>query len=459
MATENTNPALAHLNLNPVQKRVINKLFVRIIIFFFILYLFAFLDRINISFAGLTMGQSLGLTATEFSIAASLCYIAYAVCGVPSNMMLGFTGAKRLLGSIMVGWGVCSTCTMFAQGALSLYVLRVLVGVFEAGFLPAILVYLTYWFPAYFRARANALFMISLPVTMVLGSIISGYILELDGVMDLYGWQWLFLVEGIPCVLLGLAIFVILSDTPDDAKWLTDEERKTLKDMIDQDKLELVQAGGGKSLKAAEPHALAQKGVIREVFSPVIIAYILVYFFMANSLAAVSIWGPQLVKSFSGPELPPSIIGLLFAIPSFCTVVWMVLWCRSSDLKQERKVHSILLYVLGALGWAMIAMPASPVVQLIGLCIASSCVFTALALFWTTPDQNLSEKSKALGIAVINTLGSGLGSACGPMIIGILYDLTQTHTYSYYSMGLMLLVSAVIFIFIPIKRSRPRASG
>lgn len=452
------NPALAHTHLAGIEKRVINKLFARIIVFFFILYLFAFLDRINISFAGLTMGQSLGLTATEFSIAASLCYVMYAVMGVPSNMILGYTGAKRLLGTIMAGWGIASTCTMFAQGAISLYILRGLVGIFEAGFLPAILVYLTYWFPAYYRARANALFMIALPMTMVLGSIISGYILEMDGVWDLEGWQWLFLLEGVPCVLLGLAVFVVLSDKPEDAKWLDDEERATLKRMMEEDHLELVQPGGSKSLTAADPAHLSQKGVLAEVFSPVIIGYILVYFFMANSLAAVSIWGPQLVKSFTG-DLPPSIIGLLFAIPSFCTVVWMVLWCRSSDLRQERKMHSILLYVIGAIGWVMISMEGHSYVQLFGLCIASSCVFTALALFWTTPDQNLSERSKALGIAVINTLGSGVGSACGPMIIGILFDMTQTHIYSYYTMGAMLLVSAVIFIFIPMKRSRPRASG
>ncbi|MEX5714747.1 MFS transporter [Serratia ureilytica] len=190
------NPAQQHKALTAAEQSVIKKLFRRLIIFLFVLFVFSFLDRINIGFAGLTMGKDLGLSSTMFGLAATLFYATYVIFGIPSNMMLSRVGARRWIATIMVLWGIASTCTMFATGPTSLYVLRMIVGITEAGFLPGILVYLTYWFPAFYRARANALFMIAMPVTMAISSLVSGYILALDGVMNLKGWQWLFLLEG-----------------------------------------------------------------------------------------------------------------------------------------------------------------------------------------------------------------------------------------------------------------------
>mgnify|MGYP002618865307 CR=1 FL=1 len=191
---ESIDPANQHKALTAGQQAVIKKLFRRLIVFLFVLFIFSFLDRINIGFAGLTMGRDLGLSATMFGLATTLFYAAYVIFGIPSNIMLSIVGARRWIATIMVLWGIASTATMFATGPTSLYVLRILVGITEAGFLPGILLYLTFWFPAYFRARANALFMVAMPVTTALGSIVSGYILSLDGVMALKGWQWLFLL-------------------------------------------------------------------------------------------------------------------------------------------------------------------------------------------------------------------------------------------------------------------------
>ena len=190
------------------------------------------------------MGKDLGLSSTMFGLAATLFYVTYVIFGIPSNMMLSRVGARRWIATIMVLWGIASTCTMFATGPTSLYVLRMIVGITEAGFLPGILVYLTYWFPAFYRARANALFMIAMPVTMAIGSLVSGYIPALDGVMNLKGWQWLFLLEGIPSVLLGVVVWFYLDDTPAKAKWLTDEEKASLQAMMEADKLQLVQPNG-----------------------------------------------------------------------------------------------------------------------------------------------------------------------------------------------------------------------
>ena len=219
--------------LSETEQRVMKKLFKRLIVFLFILFVFSFLDRINIGFAGLTMGQDLGLTSTMFGLAATLFYVTYVLCGIPSNIMLGIVGARRWIAGIMVLWGIASTCTMFATSATTLYLLRMLVGIAEAGFLPGILVYLTWWFPAYYRARANALFMIAMPVTMMVGSLLSGYVLALDGVWNVKGWQWLFMLEGLPSVILGVATWYFLDDKPSQARWLDEDEKRTLMKMLD----------------------------------------------------------------------------------------------------------------------------------------------------------------------------------------------------------------------------------
>lgn len=291
---ESIDPANQHKALTAGQQAVIKKLFRRLIIFLFVLFIFSFLDRINIGFAGLTMGRDLGLSATMFGLATTLFYAAYVIFGIPSNIMLSIVGARRWIATIMVLWGIASTATMFATGPTSLYVLRILVGITEAGFLPGILLYLTFWFPAYFRARANALFMVAMPVTTALGSIVSGYILSLDGVLALKGWQWLFLLEGFPSVLLGVMVWFWLDDSPDKAKWLTKEDKKCLQEMMDNDRLTLVQPEG-----AISHHAMQQRSMWREIFTPVVMMYTLAYFCLTNTLSAISIWTPQILQSFN----------------------------------------------------------------------------------------------------------------------------------------------------------------
>ncbi len=263
------------LHNKAVEHRVINKLFRRLIVFLFILFVFSFLDRINIGFAGLTMGKDLGLTSTMFGLAATLFYVTYVLCGIPSNIMLAKIGARRWIAGIMVVWGIASTCTMFATSPETLYVLRMLVGIAEAGFLPGILVYLTWWFPAYHRARANALFMIAMPVTMMLGSILSGYILAMDGLWNLKGWQWLFLLEGLPSVVLGVVTWFYLNDTPDQATWLDDDEKQALKTMIAREQ------------ELAIAHAATPRSTLREVLTPAVLLYTLAYFCLTNTLSAI----------------------------------------------------------------------------------------------------------------------------------------------------------------------------
>lgn len=446
-----TNPADQHKNLTEPQQRVINKLFKRLIVFLFVLFVFSFLDRINIGFAGLTMGKDIGLTSTMFGLAATLFYATYVIFGIPSNIMLGIVGARRWIATIMVLWGIASTATMFATGPTSLYVLRMLVGIAEAGFLPGILVYLTYWFPAYFRARANALFMIAMPVTMAFGSLASGYILGMDGILDLKGWQWLFLLEGFPSVILGVLVWFYLDDSPKKAKWLTQEDKDTLQEMMDKDQLELVQPQGAKSHSA-----LQNTSLWKEIFTPVILMYTVAYFCLTNTLSAINIWTPQIMQSFNQGS-SNAMIGLLTAIPQFCTILGMIYWSRRSDRLQERKMHTALPYLFAAAGWVLAAMTSHPIIQLIGIIMASTGSFTAMAVFWTTPDQSISLRARAIGIAVINATGN-IGSAVSPLLIGWLKDQTGSFNSGLYFVAGLLVVGALLVMVIPMKNSRPRAT-
>ncbi len=445
------NPAQQHKALTAAEQSVIKKLFRRLIIFLFVLFVFSFLDRINIGFAGLTMGKDLGLSSTMFGLAATLFYATYVIFGIPSNMMLSRVGARRWIATIMVLWGIASTCTMFATGPTSLYVLRMIVGITEAGFLPGILVYLTYWFPAFYRARANALFMIAMPVTMAIGSLVSGYILALDGVMNLKGWQWLFLLEGIPSVLLGVVVWFYLDDTPAKAKWLTDEEKASLKAMMEADKLQLVQPNGPSSHRA-----LQQRSLWREIFTPIVLMYTLAYFCLTNTLSAINIWTPQILQSFNQGSSNVTI-GILAAIPQICTIAGMVWWSKRSDRLQERKHHTALPYLFAAAGWLLASATDHSLIQLLGIVMASVGSFTAMAIFWTTPDQSISLEARAVGIAVINATGN-IGSALSPLLIGWFKDMTGSFNSGLYFVSALLIVGAVLVWRIPMKDSCPRAT-
>lgn len=452
MSAQATNPAQQHENYTPEQQAVIKKLFTRLILFLFILFVFSFLDRINIGFAALTMGEDIGIDATAFGIAMTLFYVTYLIGGIPSNVILSIIGARKWIAIIMVAWGFASTATMFAQGPTSLYIIRMLVGITEAGFLPGILLYLTYWFPSFFRARANALFIVAMPFTAAIGSAVSGYLLQMDGIWGLTGWQWLFLLEGFPAVILGVFVWIYLVDSPDKATWLTDKEKETLKDMIEKDKLTLVQPEGHKSYVALQ-HESKWKGV----FTMPVILYTISYFCLCNSLSASNVWTPQIIKSVAGPETSNAIIGVLAGIPHLVTIGLMLIWGRSSDRMQERKVHTILPYIIAMSGWVMCAVMASANMQYIGIIIATAGSFTAMVLFWTTPDQCISDSARAVAIAVINSVGN-IGSGIGPLVIGVLYDKTGSFESGLIYVSVLLVIGSILLIFIPMGRSRPRAT-
>lgn len=414
--------------------------------FLFLLFLVSFLDRINIGFAGLTMMKDLGLTSTQFGFATTLFYIAYIAFGIPGNLALARVGARRWISLIMIAWGIASTATMLATNATTLYCLRMIVGVTEAGFLPGMLLYLSCWFPPAWRARANALFMIAMPVTAALGSAVSGYILKLDGLAGLAGWQWLFLVEGMPAALLGCVALFYLDDTPRAARWLSDAEKHTLETAL--------AAADAVGLGAA--HAGAQRPSLwQQLKSPVVIRFAAAYFCLVNTLAMVAVWAPLIVKGFSAGASNVTV-GLLATIPQIATIVAMIAWGRHSDRRQERKWHLIAPMLLSGLGCVLTAQGGAPLVQLIGVCLASAGSYTAMSIFWTTPDQAFTLEARAVGLAVINAIGN-ISSAANPLVVGWLKDATHSYAAGLVYSAVLLVLGAVIVATLPIGRAKVAA--
>jgi ACS family 4-hydroxyphenylacetate permease-like MFS transporter len=433
------------------EKQVVGKVSRRLLWFIFLLFVFSFLDRINIGFAGLTMMKDLGLTSTQFGLATTLFYIAYIACGIPSNIVLARIGARRWIGTIMIAWGLASTATMFATSPNTLYLLRVLVGIAEAGFLPGMLLYMTLWFPPAYRARANALFMIAMPVTAALGSALSGYILALDGALGLKGWQWLFMLEGLPSAILGLIVFSYLDDKPEEAKWLSAEEKAVLARSLQVERMP-----APLKADAAVPHASGSRSLFAELTSLTVIKFAVAYFCLVNTLAMVAVWAPLIVKSFSA-DASNRTIGLLAAIPQVVTIIAMIWWGRHSDRKQERRWHLVLPMLMSAAGWLFTAMSANPAIQMLGICMASAGSYTAMSIFWTTPDQALSIKAQVIGIAVINAMGN-ISSALNPLIVGWLKDTTHSFKSGLLYSAVLMLAGVVIVLLLPIASRKKTAA-
>lgn len=417
---------------------VVGKIYRRLIGFLFVLFVFSFLDRINIGFAGLTMGRDLGLSATAFGLASTVFYGAYILFGIPSNIMLGKLGARRWIAIIMVAWGIASTATMFAWDANSLYVLRIVVGITEAGFLPGVLLYMTFWFPSAHRARANAFFMIAMPVTSALGAIVSGYLLKLDGLHGLHGWQWLFMLEGLPSALLGIAVWMYLDDNPEKASWLSPAERTRLAAMMEKD------AANSQAMQARSLAGSLDVPLTKALFSLQVMQLAVAYFLLVNTLGMISTWVPQIVKSFNEGSSDLAI-GMLTAVPHACTIVAMVAWGRRSDRHQERRWHVALPMLFAAAGWALTSFAPNPVAKLAGLCVASAGAYAAMPIFWTLPDLVMSARHRAIGIAFINAAGI-VGAALNAVIVGYLRDITGSFSSGLLYAAAVLVVGALVVL-------------
>src|SRR5262245_45939952 len=364
-------------------RRTLRKVAWRLVPFLCLLYLFNILDRANVGFARLTMKDDLQMSQEVFDLGYGLFYIGYLLFEVPSNLLLRRLGARRWISRIMISWGLISGLTMFVTDAWSFYGARVLLGVAEAGFFPGIILYLTYWFPTRERARVTAYFMMAIALASVFGNPVSGAIMQyLHLTAGLRGWQWLFLLEGLPSIVLGVAVWFFLTDRPEDAGWLTPGERDWLSGRMRQEEEDRQRRHGADRLRA--------------MLDWRVWLLIAIYFTVAVTSNAGGAYLPTLIKDrFQGWSTFQ--IGLLSALPHVCAIVAMVLFSRSSDRTGERRGHVALAALLAAGGWALSAWSSSPGWFLVGLCLAQAGMMSMLPTFWTLPTAFLSGAAAAGG--------------------------------------------------------------
>ena len=409
--------------VNAVGRATLTKVTRRLIPFMFLLYIVAFLDRVNVGFAALQMNEDLGFSEAVYGLGAGIFFVGYFLFEVPSNLILERIGARVWIARIMITWGIISMAMFLVQGPVSFYVLRFLLGIAEAGFFPGMILYLTYWFPARERARGVALFMTAVPIAGVIGSPLSGALLTLDGLVGLAGWQILFLVEGLPAVILGFVVLFYLPDGPNDARWLDPEERGWLQEVLERE--DRIKANHG---EYTARQALTNGRV-----------WLLcaIYFGIVTSLYGVTLWLPLIIEDFSG--LGEFGVGLLGAVPYVAGAVGMVLFARRSDATGERRWHVAVAAFIASAGLVLTGLVGTvPALEMAALTLAALGIYSTLATFWSLPTAFLSGTAAAAGIALVNSFGN-LGGFVGPYVVGRLSDTTG----SYYT-GLLLLAALVL---------------
>ena len=421
----------------------IRKVSRRIIPFLFVLYVFNYLDRINIGFAALGMNHDLALTATTFGLANTIFYVGYVACELPSNLLMARHGARLWLSRIMITWGLASAATMFVVDAKSLFIVRFFVGVLEAGFVPGVLLYMTYWFPDRYRARANGVLMMAQPAAMAVGAAISGVILDqTHGLLGLQGWRWLFLIEGLPAAGLGVVAYAYLTNRPSEARWLNATEKQVLHDMMT-----LTATGGETPAKRA--------AVWAQVFDIKIVLLALTYFALVNTLNATATWGPTIVRDVMH-AYSLTQVGFIAALAPVCTFLIMPLWGWSSDRKRERIWHLTAAFGLAIAGWLFVIGSAEPLGRLLGICLATMGAFSAMVVFWTLPQGLLTDGARPGGIGLISAVGL-LGSAVSPAVIGVLRDLTGNFSAGlFYVTGLLGVAIALSWTVVMLTRRHQR---
>jgi ACS family tartrate transporter-like MFS transporter len=377
------------------------------------------------------MNKEIGLTAQMFGLGSGIFFLGYFAFEVPSTVILHKVGARFWIGRVMITWGLVSVAMAFARGPISFYVLRFLLGLAEAGFFPGIILYLSYWFPSHHRSAVTAMFMAAAPMAGLIGSPVSGALMGLNGLMGLHGWQWLFLVEGIPALVLGLVTFRFLTDRPADAAWLTAEERNWLTQAILAEQA---------AIKDPRSHS-----AWRALMDWKVLALSLAYFGTSAGLYTIGFWAPLIVKGLGFSVFK---IGFLVAIPNLIAVVGMVLWSRNSDRTGERYWHAAIACVIAAVGMAMAARAgSSAILAITGLSLTAFGVSAAKPPLWSLPTMFFGGTAAAASIGLINSLGT-LGGFVGPYMIGANSGGGEHFSRGLYLVGGTLVVSAVTILLM-----------
>lgn len=390
----------------------LRKVTFRLIPFLFLLYIVAWLDRVNVGFAALQMNADLGLSAAAFGFGSGIFFAGYCLFEVPSNIILERVGARRWLARIMVTWGLISVGMMFVREPVSFCVLRFLLGVAEAGFFPGVIYYLSLWYPGPQRARAIAAFMTAIPVTGVVGGPLSGALLGLDGRFGLQGWQWLFLLEGLPAIVLGIVTIFYLTDQPETARWLSEAERNWLVTTLVNERKEFAHS--------VSPMIALANGTIWRLG--------IIFLLAAIGFYGYSFWSPLLIRSLLG--ISDLSVGLVSAVISLVTICGMLINSTHSDRTDERSLHVAVSLLVMAAGCAGCAFFRQPLLAVISLALIPLGHCGAYGPFWSMPSRFLTGPAGASGVALVATIAS-VGGFLGPTIIGTLKDRTGTHVLAF----------------------------
>jgi MFS transporter, ACS family, tartrate transporter len=408
------------------EQRTIQKISWRLLPLIVIIYFVAYIDRTNVSFAALTMNKDLGISAYIFGWGAGIFFLGYFLFEVPSNIILEKTGARIWIARIMITWGIISGAMAFTQGPVSFLVMRFLLGVAEAGFFPGMILYFTYWFPKSYRARVISALFIAVPGSNALAAIVSGAVLEMDGLLGLAGWQWMFVVEAIPAVLLAFAVLALMTDRPAVATWLAPEEKEWLETRL-QDERRRIESAGHLSL--------AQSLTDRRV-----LALSAIYFTIVTATYGITFFLPQIVK---GIGLSNVMTGLVTAIPYTIGTIGMLLWGASSDRRDERRWHFCVACVLAAAGLIGAGLFGSSFLALAFMSLATVGLYGSKPAFWPMPSTFLTGTAAAGGIALVNSIGN-LGGYVGPFIVGWIKDATGSFETGLYFLAACALLSGII---------------
>jgi D-galactonate transporter len=423
------SPALDQGN-DVTRNALYRRITLRLIPFIFICYLFNYLDRVNVGFAKLQMLDALKFSETVYGLGAGIFFIGYVLCGLPSNLALNRFGPRRWIAVMMIAWGSLSTCLLFVTTPTEFYTLRLLTGAAEAGFFPGVVLYLSRWFPAARRGRIMALFMSAIPVSGLLGGPFSGWILEHFGAGQggLAGWQWMFLIQGLPTVALGALAVLLLSDGHHKAAWLSPAERQMIETDLATD--------------AASKPSTRGDSVLSVLTNPLIWTFGFVYFCIQSGVYAINFWLPSIIKNMGFDN--PLLIGWLSAIPYLLAGVFMILVGRSADLRNERRWHLVVPMLMGALGLLIaVNFAAQPAVAILGLSIATMGALTGLPMFWPMPTALLSASAAVAGLAIINSVGQMAGFL-SPYLVGFIKDQTGSTDAALYTLAALIVIGSLV---------------
>lgn len=415
--------------VDALEAQTMRKIAWRLLPFLMLCYFIAFVDRVNAGFAALQMNQDIGLNAAAFGLGGGLFYITYVLFEIPSNLAMKRVGARIWIARIMVSWGIVAGAMAFVVGPYSFYFVRLALGAAEAGFFPGVILYLTYWFPRVYRGRIVAIFMVAIPISSFIGSPISASLLQLHGLLGLAGWKWMFLIEALPALLLGIATLFVLPDGPARAKFLDEDEKAFVQRRLAEDE----------STEAAKAPVPSLFAIMRDKY---VLGASLIYAGASGASQCLSLWQPQIIKSFGLGNLET---GLLNSIPFGIASVLMILWGRSSDRMAERKWHTAIPLGLLALSLLSAVAVNTLLPTIVILCVAVTATYIVKGPFWALSTQWLSAGAAAAGIAQVNAIGN-LGGFVGGWLLGLIKDATGSYPLGLLPLAVISAVGCLVVI-------------